>query len=248
MKRHKPTGLDIATNTNDILTEIDSHAWFAMVDKPNQTHDKYITYDISCNEDFALHAKFHEWETIFEFFKQHPKALGTFATKYVNNTLLSYNPEEKIRIRYSLMPEHMREILEPNTSTIKERMEAINTFIDAGYEVHVNFSPVVAYKDWEFDYMNLFKELDNNVKQEYKHKVKAEVIFLTHNEKRHNYNLNNNISGEEFLWTPELQEPKLSQYGGDNIRYKVGLKKEMINEFKRIHDLIIPWNKIRYIF
>ena len=51
MKRHKPEGLDVATNIGDILTEINSHCAFADVDKPNQTHDEYITYDISCNED-----------------------------------------------------------------------------------------------------------------------------------------------------------------------------------------------------
>jgi spore photoproduct lyase len=47
MKRHKPFGLDIAKNTMNILTEINNHAIFSVVDKPNQTHSKFITYDIS---------------------------------------------------------------------------------------------------------------------------------------------------------------------------------------------------------
>lgn len=47
MKRNKPEGLTIATNTEHILSAINSHAWFAQVDKPNQTHAKYVTYDIS---------------------------------------------------------------------------------------------------------------------------------------------------------------------------------------------------------
>jgi spore photoproduct lyase len=106
MKRHKPEGLDIAKNTGDILTAINNHVWFATVDKPNQTHSEFITYDISCNEDFALHAKYHEWERIFEFFKNHQLAMGSFATKYVNKDLLEYNPQSKIRIRFSLMPEN----------------------------------------------------------------------------------------------------------------------------------------------
>ena len=68
MKRHKPEGLSVATNTMDILTEINSHVWFADVEKPNQTGE-YITYDISCNEDFAMHAIvtgpawYRDWET-----------------------------------------------------------------------------------------------------------------------------------------------------------------------------------------
>ena len=65
MKRHLPKGLTIAKNPNEILTEINNHVMFADVEKPNQTHEEYITYDISCNEDFALHHKYHNWEMIF---------------------------------------------------------------------------------------------------------------------------------------------------------------------------------------
>ena len=78
--------------------------------------------------------------------------------------------------------------------------------------------------------------------------VKAEVIFLTHNEKRHLYNLENNIPGEELMWTPEIQEVKTSQYGGKNVRYRYDLKAEYIKDFINLHDKIIPWNTIRYIF
>ena len=95
MKRSKPTGLTIATNTEEILTAMNNHAYFADVQKPNQTHPDYVTYDISCNEDFALHAKHHEWEKIFQFFKDHPVAMGSFATKYVNPNLVDFDPGKK---------------------------------------------------------------------------------------------------------------------------------------------------------
>lgn len=246
MKRHKPTGLSIATNSEDILTSINNHAYFACVDKPNQTHAEYITYDISCNEDFALHAKYHDWEGIFDFFKEHPIAMGSFATKYVNPDLCTYNPEQKIRIRFSLMPQKMADIHEPNTSKIIDRIKAIDAFIDAGYDVHVNFSPVIVYDDWLKDYEDLFIMLDNYV--EYKDIVKAEVIFLTHNAKKHVDNLARVINSEDHLWTPEIQETKTSQYGGENIRYKRNMKSSFIKSFVDLHDQIIPWNKIRYIF
>jgi spore photoproduct lyase len=247
-KRHKPEGLNIATNVENILTEINNHAWFAVVDKPNQTHKKYITYDIGCNTDVALHYKQIQWKKIFEFFVEHPKALGTFATKYVNYSLLEINPEMKVRIRFSLMPENIRSILEPNTSTIKERLDAINKFKEAGYDVHLNFSPVVVYNNWENDYAELFKQVNSAVKEEYKSEVLAEVIFLTHNAKKHKYNLDNNLPGEDLLWTPEIQENKTSQYGGENIRYKAYVKNGIISIFKKLHNEIIPWNTIRYIF
>lgn len=48
LKRHKPKGLDVATNIEDILTVINNHVYFeSSIEKPNQTDDKYITYDIS---------------------------------------------------------------------------------------------------------------------------------------------------------------------------------------------------------
>jgi spore photoproduct lyase len=88
--------------------------------------------------------------------------------------------------------------------------------------------------------------VDNYV--DYKDTVKCEVIFLTHNEGKHNYNLINNLTGEDLLWNPDIQESKTSQYGGDNIRYKHNLKYHYIKEWTRLHDDIIPWNTIRYIF
>jgi spore photoproduct lyase len=246
MKRHKSEGLDIAKNTMDILTEINNHCMFSDVDKPNQTHANFVTYDISCNEDFALHAKYHEWEKIFDFFKQHPVAMGSFATKYVNVNLINYDPEGKIRIRFSLMPQSISDKLEPNTSKIIDRIKAIDAFIDSGYDVHINFSPVIVYDNWIEDYEHLFQMVDNYV--DYKDTVKCEVIFLTHNEGKHNYNLINNLTGENLLWNPDIQESKTSQYGGDNIRYKHNLKYDYIKEWTRLHDDIIPWNTIRYIF
>lgn len=250
MKRHKPEGLDYADtrSVTDILTEIDHHAWFDTTEKPNQTHEKYITYDISCNEDFALHAKYHDWERIFGFFRDHELAMGSFATKYVNEDLLKFDPKGKVRIRFSLMPEKLRKELEPNTSSILKRIGAINAFKAAGYDVHVNFSPVVVYDGWLDDYAELFAVLNSQVKKEYKPEVKAEVIFLTHNEDKHEYNLANNLPGEDLLWRPDIQENKISQYGGKNIRYEHGIKHNFVYLFREAHDKAIPWNTIRYIF
>jgi spore photoproduct lyase len=252
MKRHNPVGLDVATNTEEILTAIDHHSWFADSDvhKPNQTHEKYITYDISCNEDFALHAKYHEWEKIFTFFRDHPKAMASFATKDVNKNLLRFDPKNKVRIRFSLMPEKLREILEPNTNTIEERISVVEDFQDAGYEVHLNFSPVIVYDGWLEDYAELFRTVGAYARACLwdDSSVKAEVIFLTHNEAKHEYNLARQFPGEEYLWKPEIQEIKTSEFGGENIRYKAGLKAQFIKEWTELHDSIIPWNTIRYIF
>jgi len=246
MKRHQPDGLTVANNINDILTAINNHCTFAIVDKPNQTHEEFITYDISCNEDFALHLKFYPWQYIFQFFKDHPRAMASLATKYVNDTMLEFNPEGKVRVRFSLMPQHYADLLEPNTSPIIERIKAIDRFIEAGYDVHINFSPVIVHDKWLDHYMYLFGEVNKHVN--YKELVKAEVIFLTHNEGKHQHNLIYGTKGEHLLWNPEIQEDKVSQYGGKNIRYKHDLKAKYIKQWTDLHDQFIPWNTIRYIF
>jgi len=246
MKRHLSNGLTIAKNPNEILTAVNNHVMFADIKKPNQTHKKYITYDISCNEDFALHAKYHNWEYIFEYFKNHPIAMGTFATKTIPVNFLYFNPEKKIRIRFSLMPQNLADDLEPNTAKIIDRIKAVDAFIESGYEVHLNFSPVIVYDNWLEDYELLFEMCNDYI--ENKAEVLAEVIFLTHNKNKHQHNLDNNLSGENLLWTPSNQEIKTSQYGGVNIRYKHNLKSQYIKQWTNLHDKIIPWNKIRYIF
>jgi spore photoproduct lyase len=248
MKRHLPKGLTIANNVEEILTEINNHALFDTIEKPNQTDSKFITYDISCNEDFAGHRKYHDWKKIFTFFKDHPVAKATFATKIIPYEFLGFNPQEKVRIRFSLMPERLREILEPNTESIDVRLSYINAFKAAGYDVHLNFSPVVITNSFENDYTHLFNAVNIHVDDAIKDNVKAEVIFLTHNKKKHDYNIEHNLPGEDLIWRPDLQEKKISQYGADNLRYNVGYKTFMINKFREIHNCIIPWNTIRYIF
>ena len=247
MKRHLSDGLTVANNPGDILTKINEHVYFyANAKKPNQTHNEFITYDISCNEDFALHAKHHSWEYIFEFFRDHPKAMGTFATKTIPIKFLEFNPKKKIRIRFSLMPQNVADKLEPNTAKIIDRIKAVDAFVEEGYDVHLNFSPVVVYDGWLEDYDLLFQMCNDYI--ENKEEVLSEVIFLTHNVDKHQYNLDNNLAGENLLWTPENQETKTSQYGGKNIRYRRNLKSNYIKQWEDLHDRIIPWNKIRYIF
>ena len=56
-----------------------------------------------------------------------------------------------------LMPQNISTLLEPNTSEIIDRIKAIDAFIDAGYDVHINFSPVVVYYKWLQDYEYLFQ-------------------------------------------------------------------------------------------
>lgn len=247
--RHNYESIFVNQNVDEILKTLQAHIDTLPPKQPNQTDSQYWTYDIGCSTDVSLHWKHTDWTKIFDFFVQNPKAKATFATKYVNNKLLDFTPDQKVRIRFSLMPTDLSLLLEPKTSPIAERINAVNRFIESGYDVHLNFSPIVAYKGWLEDYAELFDTLNQTIPDTYKARVKAECIFLTHNQHQHERNLAaHRTDSEQLIWTPEIQEAKVSEYGGQAVRYRRKIKHNFIQRWTAVHDQIIPWNTIRYIF
>ncbi len=256
--RHKEINpITIFTNTDEILAAVNKHVMvLPWSRKPNQTDPQFYTYDIGCNSDLSVdYAIFNGIKEVLQFYKYHPRAKATFATKFVNRDLLGFDPQQKVRIRFSLMPAEISRLVDVRTDSVEKRIEAINDFYDAGYEVHLNFSPVIVYdqvlntnRDWRDDYRELFKQVNEAVRPEVKAQMQCEVIFLTHNEAQHIMNLGINPKAEDLLWMPNFQETKRSSFGGINIRYQVKLKKRMIDTFINILTEEIPWCGIRYIF
>ena len=251
--RHKAVNpITLFTNTEEILQAIDRHVRKQPWPKvPNQTDSIYYTYDIGCNSDVSVDATLSDSvRQTLDFFRDHPRAKATFATKYVNPELLTLDPQRKTRIRFSLMPASVSKLVDVRTDPVEERLAAINDFWEAGYEVHVNFSPVIVYggKQWRSDYQQLFEQLNKMVRPEVKEQMQCEVIFLTHNRGQHETNLGINPKAEELLWVPELQEDKQSQFGSWNIRYQRHFKSKMVDVFRQLVEETIPWCPIRYIF
>ena len=256
--RHKKINpITIFTNVDEMMAKIDKHVQALPWPKAsNQTDPTYYTYDMGCNSDIAIDYDISPGiADVFKFYTNHPKAKATFATKFVNRNMLDLNPQRKLRIRFSLMPAEVSRLVDVRTDSIEKRLQAINDFYEAGYEVHVNFSPVIVYdkvrgseRDWEDDYRELFKQLNAAVSPAVKQQMQCEVIFLTHNEQQHLVNLQINPQAEELLWLPAIQETKRSSYGGINIRYQYQLKAQMINKFINMLTQEIPWCGIRYIF
>jgi spore photoproduct lyase len=256
--RHKEINpITIFTNIDEIMEAVDRHVMKQPWPKvPNQTDPIFYTYDIGCNSDLSVdYAISNGIKEVLDFYKNHPRAKATFATKFVNRDLLNFNPEKKVRIRLSLMPAEISKLVDVRTDSIEKRLLSINDFHDAGYDVHVNFSPVIVYDkignrnhDWRDDYRELFRQLNEAVRDDVKVQMQCEVIFLTHNEAQHLVNLGINPKAEELLWTPNFQETKQSSFGGINLRYKIQLKKRMVDTFINILTEEIPWCGIRYIF
>src|SRR5690606_7025621 len=147
----------------------------------------------------------------------------------------------KTRIRFSLMPERMARLLDIRTSPVHERIAAIDDFVAAGYEVHVNFSPVIVYDGWREEYRELLRQLDAGLSAASKAQLAAEVIFLTHNQQLHELNLRWHPQAEAALWRPELQEAKRSQTGGHNLRYQAGPKRALVAELRELLAEHLPY-------
>jgi len=78
--------------------------------------------------------------------------------------------------------------------------------------------------------------------------LKAEIIFLTHNEALHEVNLRWHPKAEEWLWRPDLQQKKLSQNGMWNLRYKVHEKRRHLDFLLSAMAHALPSCEIGYAF
>jgi spore photoproduct lyase len=252
MKRYNPSNIYVNTNVEDIEKSVSKwvtkKAWPKV---PNQQEPTYYLVDVSCNTDLVLHQKHvtrayiskSEWENlsgldyILSFYDQHPKLKATFATKYSSMLNLDVTEYTKPpRVRVSMMPQVFSSVLEPNTTPISQRIKDINRLEKLGWEVHINFSPVIVYDNWQQEYTNLLKEIKSKVDLT---KVQSEVIFLTNH--NNTMALANPNASEIMKYSNEVKNKS------GVMRYPLKYKYDFVNIFKDLisQHLNIP---IRYIF
>jgi spore photoproduct lyase len=146
------------------------------------------------------------------------------------------------------MPAHLAKLTDIRTTPVPERIAAIDDFVAAGYEVHVNFSPVIVTDTWLEDWAELFEQLDDGLSAAAKEQLASEVIFLTHNAQLHEVNTQWHPKAEEVLWRPDLQETKRSQNGALNVRYRFRDKQRYLEQFLDLLHEKLPYCDVRYAF
>ena len=217
--------------------------------EPDQVDEAAWVYDLGENGDLSVDAMVCDnVRDLVALFRGLPNAKASFATKWVNRDLLDYDPQGRTRIRFSLMPARIAKIVDVRTAPIPERIAAIDDFLAAGYEVHVNFSPVILYEGWEADWAELFAEIDDRLSDAAKAQLKCEIIMLTHNAGLHAVNLGWHPKAEALLWRPDIQEAKRSEGGGDNLRYRAGWKGRWLTRFRTLLAERLPYCTVRYAF
>ncbi|MFD1722752.1 spore photoproduct lyase family protein [Amnibacterium endophyticum] len=217
--------------------------------EPNQCDPHDWVYDIGensdCSADALLGDNVHD---LVDLFAGLPTAKASFATKYVNRDLLDWDPQGRTRVRFSLMPAAMAKLTDIRTTPVPERIAAIDDFVEAGYEVHVNFSPVIVAPGWLDEWRDLFRQLDAAISPATKAQLACEVIMLTHNAALHEVNQGWHPKAEEVLWRPDLQEPKRSENGAINVRYRAATKRRYLDDFLALLAAELPYCRVRYAF
>ncbi|MFC1408743.1 spore photoproduct lyase family protein [Streptacidiphilus sp. N1-12] len=217
--------------------------------EPNQCDAHSWVYDIGENGDCSVDALICDnTADLIAAFRGLPTAKASFATKFVNPDLLALDPQGRTRVRFSLMPPSDSRLLDIRTSPVADRIAAAADFLDAGYEVHFNLSPVVLRPGWQRDWGDLLAHLDDVLPARVKEQAAAEIIMLTHNQQLHEVNLGWHPRAEDILWQPAAQEAKRSENGALNVRYAREVKHNALARLRELIATHAPWLRIRYAF
>lgn len=205
---------------------------------PDQQDPVYTMVDIACNSDLVLMQK-HMPEPLIDYLKrydEHPQLNTTMATKYPELLTLDVSSfRKKPRVRVSIMPQAYSDILEPKMSSILSRIHDVNRLKDLGWEVHINYSPLIFVKGWDVEYNNLFKQVLDIAGEN-----KCEVIALTN----HKYQMERaSPEAQEIMkWSSEVKN------NSGVMRYPLKYKSRWIEEFKTLYMQYFSADSIRYIF
>ena len=237
MSRYNGNRVFVNKNVNDIFNSVVE--WEKSYNKvPNQQDPVYTMVDIACNSDLVLMQK-HMPEPLHDYLKRyddHQQLNSTMATKYPGLLKLDVNHfNKRPRVRVSLMPQEYSNILEPKMQKISSRIDDINRLKDLGWEVHLNYSPLVFYPGWSKEYESLFKEVKEKAGEN-----KCEVIALTNHV--HQMNRSSEEARELMKYSDEIKN------GNGIMRYPIRQKTRALANFKMIYSKYFNLQTIRYIF
>ncbi|MGW5330378.1 spore photoproduct lyase family protein [Streptomyces sp. NPDC004014] len=240
----------VFTNIDRIIAHLGRHiARQGPKREPNQCDDTAWVYDVGENGDCSVDALISDnTADLVRAFRRWPTAKASFATKFVNPDLLALDPRGRTRVRFSVMPAEDSRLLDVRTSPVAERIAAAADFLDAGYEVHFNLSPVVLRPGWQQAWTELLRQLDDVLPERVRRQAAAEAIMLTHNRELHEVNLGWHPRAEDVLWQPGIQQGKRSENGALNVRYDHVVKARAVQELRGLVAEHAPWLRIRYAF
>lgn len=212
--------------------------------KVSNKSEKELTFEIGSNSDLILENTITgnlEW-TIPKFANNEHGYL-TFPTKFdMVDGILNLQHRGRITVRMSINPEQIIRKIEIGTSSLENRVKAINKLAEAGYPVGILIAPIILVEGWQKLYEETLIYLKDNLTTKVKEKVFFELIFMTYSY------VHNMINTEAFPNAMQIfDKEKMTGRGKGKYMYKTEIRKQGEEFFKEKMQKYFPNNKIMYI-
>ena len=212
--------------------------------KVSNESNQELVFEIGSNSDLILENSITgnlRW-TIENFSKSSKKGYLTFPTKFdMVDDILDLPGKEKIIIRMSVNPKEIIQKIELGTSSLENRVKAINKLADSGYKVGILIAPVIFLDDWKTLYNELVIYLKNNLSDKVKSKLFFEVIFMTYSF------VHRKINEEAFPNSIDLYNKELmTGREKGKYTYRQEMRKEGEEYIENLLKKYFPENKIIY--
>ncbi len=202
------------------------------------------TFEIGSNSDLVLENKVTgnlSW-TIEEFARKGRGKL-TFPTKFdMIEPLLDLEHKGKTIFRMSVNPDEIIRKVEYGTSSLPERIKALNQMADAGYPVGLLIAPVILLPNWRQMYDQLILDLADQLSNKVKSTGFIEIILMTYSF------VHNAINSEAFPNAISIFDRELmTGRGRGKYSYKESARKEAEVFLLETIQKKLPGMKILYI-
>ena len=179
--------------------------------------DSEHTFEIGSNSDLILEnviTKNLEWT--IPYFAEKGKGFLTFPTKFhMVDPLLTLPHQGKTLFRMCVNPEEIIQQIELGTSSLDQRIEAVNKMAEAGYPIGILVAPVILVDHWQELYTRLFITLKEKLSVQVKKQMFIEIILMTYSF------VHRAINADAFPKSPDLyNSDKMTGRGRGKYSYK----------------------------
>jgi spore photoproduct lyase len=197
-----------------------------------RTSDEEETFEIGSNSDLILENTVTDnLSYVIPEFGKLERGYITMPTKFAMvEPLLELDHRRRTIVRMSVNPESIITNIELGTSSLDDRIKAINMLAEADYRLGILVAPVILVDGWEGLYTDLIARLADELTVKAKNGLFFEVIFLTYGY------VQQKINEEAFknapnLYTKETMAPRgrgkysykkhIKEFAGDLIRSSI---------------------------
>lgn len=167
-------------------------------------YERPCCFEIGSNSDLVLENTITDnlLYTIPRFAREGRGKL-TFPSKFhMVEPLLDLDHRGKAVFRMSVNPQPIISRIELGTSTLRQRIEAVNKMCGAGYPCGLLIAPVILVEHWRELYTELLEELRDGLSEKMRRQMFLEIILMTYSY------VHRAINGDAFPNAPDLYDPE----------------------------------------